>query len=97
MIALDPAASEFYDGANMFSKNRTNANYRDEMIAYWTDWTEKYPIISIEDGLAENDWDRLEKNYPKNRQKNPARRRRSICHETRFLQKGIDSARQIRF
>ena len=58
MIALDPAASEFYDGKNyVFKKSDKRELSSDEMIAYWTDWTEKYPIISIEDGLAENDWD----------------------------------------
>jgi enolase len=58
MLALDPAASEFYDGANyVFKKSDKRVLSSDEMIAYWADWCAKYPIISIEDGLAESDWD----------------------------------------
>jgi enolase len=58
MLALDPAASEFYDGSNyVFKKSDKRSLSSDEMVAYWADWTEKYPIISIEDGLAESDWD----------------------------------------
>lgn len=55
-IALDAASSEFYkDGHYIFSstgEKRTS----DEMIQYWKEWVKKYPIISIEDGLAEDDW-----------------------------------------
>jgi enolase len=58
MLALDPAASEFYDGKNyVFKKSDGRKLSSEEMVAYWTDWTERYPIISIEDGMAENDWD----------------------------------------
>lgn len=58
MIALDPAASEFFDGSNyVFKKSDKRELSPDEMAAYWTDWCEKYPIISLEDGMAENDWD----------------------------------------
>jgi enolase len=58
MLALDPAASEFYDGKNyVFKKSDGRKLTSDEMVAFWTDWSEKYPIISIEDGMAENDWD----------------------------------------
>ncbi|HEX8247205.1 MAG TPA: phosphopyruvate hydratase, partial [Pyrinomonadaceae bacterium] len=57
MLALDPAASEFFDGTNyVFKKSDKRVLSSDEMVAYWIDWTEKYPIISIEDGLAESDW-----------------------------------------
>ena len=58
-IALDAAASEFYNsktGLYHFEstgENRSSA----EMVAYWEDWCKKYPIISVEDGLAEDDWD----------------------------------------
>jgi enolase len=58
-IALDPAASEFYDkaaGKYVFKKSDQSAHCSDEMAAYWTGWTEKYPIVSIEDGMAEDDW-----------------------------------------
>jgi enolase len=58
MIALDPASSEFYeDGKYVFKKSDKRQLSSDEMIQYWQSWCEKYPIISIEDGLAESDWD----------------------------------------
>jgi len=58
MIALDPAASEFFDGENyVFKKSDNRKLPPSEMAAYWTDWCSKYPIISLEDGMAENDWD----------------------------------------
>jgi enolase len=55
VLALDPAASEFYrDGAyRLESKTRDSA----ALIAYWRDLVERYPIVSIEDGMAEDDWD----------------------------------------
>ena len=57
MLALDPAASEFYkDGKYIFKKSDKRELSSDEMAAYWADWCGKYPIISIEDGMAENDW-----------------------------------------
>jgi enolase len=58
LLALDPAASEFYDGsAYVFKKSDGRRLSSDQMVAFWKDWAEKYPIISIEDGMAENDWD----------------------------------------
>jgi enolase len=58
LLALDPAASEFYDGTSyVFKKSDGRKLSSDEMIAFWTVWAEKYPIISLEDGMAENDWD----------------------------------------
>lgn len=58
MLALDPAASEFYkNGKYIFKKSDKRELSSDEMAAYWTDWCDRYPIISIEDGMAENDWD----------------------------------------
>ncbi len=57
-IALDAASSEmFKDGAYKFYKSSGKILSSDEMVAYWTDWVNKYPIISIEDGMAEEDWD----------------------------------------
>src|SRR2546421_1457207 len=59
-IALDPAASELWDktkkGYKFFKSNPDRVLSSDQMADYWTKWTEKYPIRSIEDGLAENDW-----------------------------------------
>ena len=57
-IALDPATSEFYkDGKYVLSKSDGSVKTSEEMVAIWKDWCEKYPIILIEDGLAENDWE----------------------------------------
>ena len=56
-IALDPASSEFYDKANyVFKKSDKSIHASAQMVAYWTNWVEKYPIVSIEDGMAEDDW-----------------------------------------
>src|SRR5262245_46357764 len=58
LIALDPAASEFYDGGSyVFKKSSGRKLSSAEMISFWRDWVAKYPLISIEDGLAENDCD----------------------------------------
>lgn len=59
-IALDPAASEFYDAGKkkyVFKKSDKSEKSSDEMVRYWSNWVEKFPIVSIEDGMAENDWD----------------------------------------
>jgi enolase len=58
-IAMDAAMTELYDektGLYTFSKSSKKSLTTDEMVAYWTDWSKKYPILSIEDGLAEDDW-----------------------------------------
>src|SRR5689334_6224330 len=60
-IALDPATSELWDkekkGYKFFKSNPGKILKSEEMVDYWAKWVEKYPIRSIEDGLAENDWD----------------------------------------
>lgn len=58
-IALDPAASEFYEEETGLYNLRTEGKKltSQEMVAFWKDWVEKYPIVSIEDGLAQDDWD----------------------------------------
>ncbi|MBN2444715.1 MAG: phosphopyruvate hydratase, partial [Spirochaetales bacterium] len=59
-IALDPAASEFYDADKkkyVFKKSDGRELSSQEMADFWDSWVDKYPIISIEDGMAENDWD----------------------------------------
>ena len=57
-IALDPAASEFFqDGKYVFKKSDKSTKSSDEMVRWWAKWVKDYPIVSIEDGLAENDWD----------------------------------------
>ncbi len=58
-IALDPAASEFYDSKTKlyhFKKSSGKKLKPQEMAEYWTNWVKKYPIISLEDGMAEDDW-----------------------------------------
>ena len=56
-IALDPASSEFYDnGHYVFKKSDGRRLSSEEMVQYWVNWVKQYPIISIEDGLAEHDW-----------------------------------------
>jgi enolase len=58
-IALDPASSEFYDRASgkyIFKKSDKSARSSEEMVEFWANWARQYPIVSIEDGLAEDDW-----------------------------------------
>jgi len=56
-LALDPAASEFYEnGKYVFKKSDGSVKSSEDMVKFWADWVKKYPIISIEDGLAEEDW-----------------------------------------
>jgi enolase len=59
-IALDPAASEFYDKASgkyVFKKSDKSQRTSDQMVKFWAKWVQDYPIVSIEDGMAEDDWD----------------------------------------
>jgi len=57
-IALDPASSEFYqDGMYVFKKSDKSRRTSEQMVEYWANWRRQYPIISIEDGMAEDDWD----------------------------------------
>jgi enolase len=58
-IALDPAASEFYDKASgkyVFKKSDKSARTSEQMADFWANWARQYPIVSIEDGMAEDDW-----------------------------------------
>ncbi len=58
-IALDPAASEFFDkesGKYVFKKSDKSVRSSEDMVRFWSDWVRQYPIVSIEDGLAEDDW-----------------------------------------
>jgi enolase len=57
-IALDPAASEFYqDGKYVFKKSDKSAKSSDDMVRFYAKWVNDYPIVSLEDGLSEDDWD----------------------------------------
>ncbi|MGB0034110.1 MAG: phosphopyruvate hydratase [Candidatus Acidiferrales bacterium] len=58
-IAVDPAASEFYDRSSkkyVFKKSDKSARTSEQMVAFWEGWVRQYPIVSLEDGMAENDW-----------------------------------------
>ena len=91
MLALDPAASEFYDGTNyVFKKSDKRKLSSDEMVAYWADWCAKYPIISIEDGLAESDWDGWVNLTRQLGKKIQLVGDDLFVTNTKFLQKGID-------
>jgi enolase len=55
-LALDPASTEFFRDGAYHLEAEGKVLTPDEMIGYWTDWVDRYPIVSIEDGLAEDDW-----------------------------------------
>jgi enolase len=56
-IALDPAASEFHKDGRYVLEGEGTVKSTDEMIAFWEEWVGRYPVVSIEDGLGESDWD----------------------------------------
>ncbi|MDQ6787023.1 MAG: phosphopyruvate hydratase [Acidobacteriota bacterium] len=93
MLALDPAASEFFDGTNyVFKKSDNRKLSSDEMVAYWVDWARKYPIISIEDGMAENDWDGWRKITEQLGRKIQLVGDDLFVTNVKFLQRGIDES-----
>ena len=58
VVALDPAVSELYqEGKYVFKKSDNSVNSSDDMVRFWAKWANDYPIVSIEDGLAEDDWE----------------------------------------
>jgi enolase len=59
-LALDPAASEFYDSAKgkyIFKKSDKSERTPEQMAQFWAEWVRQYPIVSLEDGMAEDDWE----------------------------------------
>ena len=56
-IGLDPAASAFFEDGHYLIRTENRKINSSEMVALWADWVKKYPIVSLEDGLAEDDWD----------------------------------------
>ena len=91
LLALDPAASEFYDGQSyVFKKSGGRKLSSVQMIAFWKDWVGKYPIISIEDGMAENDWDGWKALTEALGQRVQLVGDDLFVTNTKFLQKGID-------
>lgn len=91
LIALDPASSEFYiDGKYVFKKSDKRELSSEEMADYWISWTEKYPIISIEDGMAESDWEGWKYLTEKIGKKCQLVGDDLFVTNTKFLQKGIE-------
>jgi len=92
-IALDAAASEFYDEKTKiytFKKSDGKKLTSDEMVDYWATWAKKYPIISIEDGMGESDWDGWKKLTDKLNDKVQLVGDDLFVTNVEFLQKGID-------
>jgi enolase len=92
-IAMDAASSEFYDGKTntyTFKKSDGKKLSSDEMVEYWAKWASKYPIISIEDGMAEEDWAGWKKLTDKIGSKTQLVGDDLFVTNVEFLQKGID-------
>lgn len=91
-IALDAASSEmFSNGKYKFYKSSGKELSSDEMVTYWTDWVNKYPIISIEDGMAEEDWDGWKKLTDAIGDKCQLVGDDLFVTNTKILQRGIDN------
>ena len=90
-LALDPAASEFYEEQSyVFKKSDGRKLSSVQMISFWKDWVRKYPIISIEDGMAENDWDGWKALTGELGQRVQLVGDDLFVTNTKFLRKGID-------
>jgi len=91
-IALDAASSEmFKNGKYKFYKSSGKEISSDEMVAYWNEWVNKYPIISIEDGMAEEDWDGWKKLTDAIGHKVQLVGDDLFVTNTKILQRGIDN------
>jgi len=91
LLALDPAASEFFDhGSYVFKKSDKRKLSSEAMVEYWQSWCDQYPIISIEDGMAENDWDGWKLLTDKLGNRVQLVGDDLFVTNTEFLQKGID-------
>ena len=93
-IALDAAASEFYDkekGAYVFHKSDNSERSASDMVDFWTDLVDNFPIVSIEDGLDEDDWDGWKQLTDKLGDKVQLVGDDLFVTNTRFLKRGIDS------
>ena len=91
MIAMDPAASEFYDNGQYVLKGEGRTLSGDQIVDYYSDLVEKYPIISIEDGLAEDDWVTWRKLTERIGHKVQLVGDDLFVTNTKFLQRGIES------
>jgi enolase len=91
LLALDPASSEFFeDGSYVFKKSDGRKLSSAEMVSFWKDWVDKYPIVSIEDGMAENDWDGWKAMTDELGNRIQLVGDDLFVTNTKFLQKGID-------
>jgi len=91
LLALDPAASEFYDGKSyVFKKSDKRKLTSEQMAAFWKSWCDQYPIVSIEDGMAENDWTGWKLVTDQIGQRVQLVGDDLFVTNTTFLQKGID-------
>jgi enolase len=91
MIAMDPAASEFYDNGSYVLKGEGRTLSGDQIVDYYADLVDKYPIISIEDGLAEDDWATWRKLTERIGHKVQLVGDDLFVTNVKFLQKGIDT------
>lgn len=90
-IALDPAVSELHcDGEYQFKRSGIDAKSSDEMIALWSEWLGKYPIVSLEDGLGENDWEAWPKMMAQMGDKAQIVGDDFLVTNTKFLKRAID-------
>jgi enolase len=92
-IALDPAASEFYDTKKkkyVFKKSDKSEKNADKMVDFWENWVKKYPIVSIEDGMAESDWEGWKLMTERLGDKIQLVGDDLFVTNTKFLKKGID-------
>jgi enolase len=90
-LAIDTAASEMWDnGKYLFYKSDKSTKTPEEMVKFYADWVNKYPIISIEDGMAENDWDGWKKQTDALGGKIQLVGDDVFVTNTSFLKKGID-------
>ena len=91
LLSLDPAASEFYDGQQyVFKKSDKRTLSSDAMADFWKSWCDQYPIISIEDGMGESDWDGWKLLTDKLGERVQLVGDDLFVTNTQFLQKGID-------
>jgi enolase len=91
-ICLDPASSEMWDdGKYLFFKSTQNKISSDEMVENWVNWVKQYPIILIEDGMAENDWDGWKNLTNELGSKIEIVGDDLFCTNPKILQKGIDA------
>ncbi len=80
-IALDPATTEIYENGRYVLEHENRTLTADEMAAYWAELAGRYPIVSIEDGMDEDDWDGWTTLTERARRQGPARRRRPLRHQ----------------